>query len=862
MRPPRLLEWMAARTLPDGLSRQGALGDLTEGYRRRARSSRSVAVLWYAWQVASLCAHAPGRAVRGGVGGGWRGDVRWAGRLLWRHPGFSLGVVAVLAAGIGAYSAVYSVVDGTFRGLSWWSDGDRAVAVWPERRFSFGMLDLYGQEQSAYETLGGYKERAVSMRAGSGEPASVTAVLITPALFRALAAGPRLGRALADDDGLVGADPVVVLGDGLWRRAFGADPDVLGRTVDIGGVPATVVGVQEPGRAPGGRAELWMPAVGDPRDDDFWRMQDLTAVGVLSRGVSIDEARRDLEAFADRLSTLFPMFYPPGFAEGRLSVVPADQDQRRTVATPLLLLLAGTSLLLVVAALNVGSLLLGRAIERAPELEVRRAIGAGRGRVVRQLLVEAGGFAIIGTTAAAALAALGAPFVARLFADEALVHAASVLDPSVFVPGSIVAFGAWAVVAAVPVGHFLRASRRAPGRAGRARAGAQRALIAAQGALATLLLVGAALLVDTVAHLRAVPLGFDPEGLVAVELAPPADRLENVGDARTLYDALSSRLAALPGVETVGLAGAIPLGDPLLTTPVNLEDAPVEPAAAVVASVHEVDPGFFQALGVQAREGRVLERSDRARAPEAVVVNESLARLLWPDGGAVGRRIAIDPHAWDRWVPVVGVVPDVRSGGITGPAEPTLYVALAEQPARALAALVRVSDRYDERTAGALRRAVAEVDPLVPVRAVRSMPGVVRSAYAVRWVVMGLLVGLAGFATVLGAVGVYATLTQHVAARRREMGVRIALGARPTAIRADIVRAGAGFTAVGILIGSIIALITAPMLESLLFGVSAASPAAYLGAGLVLIVTALAAAWVPAARAARLPPAEVLRSGG
>jgi predicted permease len=862
VKPPRWLEGVAERALPEGLSGRGALGDLAEEFQRRAVDAPWRARLWYAGQTASIVAY---RVFTGSgadsrdTGSDLLMDVRWAFRLVLKHPGFALGVVAVLGLGLGANVAVYSVVDGTFRNTSWWGEPDRTLGVWPDRRWSFGMMELYREEQVAFRSLGGYTELAYALRTPDGSSESVNGVAITPELFRELSVQPVLGRALADDDALLGVEPVVVIGESLWRRSFGADPGVLGSTVDISGATARVVGIQGQGsKAPGGRAEAWLPLVVDPRDDDYFKEVNLNVVGVLADGVTFADARDEVDGFNDYLARIFPSFFRSDWDDGLVRVARADASQRRLISTPLLLLLGGTALLLLVTALNVGNLLLGRAIERRQELAVRAAIGAGRGRIVQQLLVEAAVLTVLAAALALWVGALGGPWIAELFVGEAVVVSSSVLSPSVLGLSGAAAVAAWIIVAGVPVVHFLRAQRSGLTLRPRSGVAAQRSLVAVQAALATLLLVSAALLVATVSNLREVPLGFEPDGLLTVELSPPEDRVTDPMTARGLYDALVERVAGIPGVRSVGLAGWLPLREQAPRAPANLEAAPVDQAEATGAPRNMVDPGFFEVMGLEALEGRLLGSEDRGRGITAVVVNETLAEALWPDVSPVGQRIAIDPHMWDYYVPVVGVVPDIRSGDITGPPEPAMYVSLAESPARDVTLLVR-TDPGAGGIVAAVARAVSDVDPLVPVRSVTWMDDVVRAAYSISWVIMGLLVVLALLATALGGIGIYAALSQHVAANRKDIGVRVALGAEPWSVVGGVVRSGLLTAGVGIVAGSVVAALVVRVLESLLFGVSTLALWAYVASALALCAAAVVAGWAPAARAGRLAPAEVLR---
>lgn len=863
--PPRWLEGLLERALPEGLSGEGTLGDLAEEYHRRAERSPVRARLWYGGQAASLLAY---RAVSGsGTGGGSSHaalvDLRWSFRSMARRPGFALGVVGVLGLGFGANTAVWSVVDGTVANASWWAQPDRTLAVWPERTWSFGNLQLYEEEQSAYRVVGEYVERAYALEGADGTSRSVNGVWITPSLFRELAVQPTLGRALADDDAAFGAEPVAVVGEGLWRRLFGADPEVVGSTVRINGASVRIVGVQPAaGRAPGGRAELWLPLFMDPRDDDFWKAVDKTLVGVLRDGAGLADGQADLEAFTVRLSQMFPSFYPEDWAAGLANVARADAAQRRSIEAPLLLLLGGTALLVLLTAVNVGNLLLGRAIDRRRELAIRRSVGAGRGRIVRQLLMEGAVFTVVGLLVGLVVATGGARWIAGLFVENPVVAASPILSPGVLVFAAALAGVAGLVLNGVPVAHFLRSHRRGLTFTGDAGGGLQRALVTVQAALATLLLVSATLFVATVDGLRDVPLGFEPRGLVAVELSPPADRVASTVVSREWSERLAAEAEGLPGVVSAGWVSRLPLRDTQMEAGLNLESTPVDPREAFKAAMHRVDPGFFEVFGVEVLDGRAIELRDVALdSPSVVVVNRALADALWPDGDAIGQRVAVDPHAWDRFVPIVGVVDDVRARDLSGPTEPAFYLSLAEQPSMEMTLVLRTAGGADAASLGPdVRRLVAEVAPLVPVRSVSDMPDVVRAAYATSWVLMGLLGLLAVLATTLGALGTYAVLAHHVAANARALGVRMALGAPRGRVVAGVVRSGVTWAAVGIVLGCGAAVWAGRFLRAAVVDAAPLSAATFVGPVAVLLGAATLAAWVPAVRAGRLPPAEVLRS--
>lgn len=848
--------------LPSGLSGESTLGDLAEEYDRRAARSRLRARLWYAAQAISLLSYraVSGSGTHSGTPAATVVDVRWALRSMARHPGFALGIVAVLGLGFGANVAVYSVVDGTLDNSSWWAEADRTLAIWPERTWSYGNLELFGDDETAFRTLGQYLERAVALEIADGTSQSVNAVAITPALFQELAVQPQLGRALDDDDGFFGAEPVVVIGAGLWQRAFGADPAVVGSTVRINGGAVRVVGIQgEAGNAPGGRSELWYPLVMDPRDDDYFKAVDKTMVGVLRPAATPADAQADLDAFTTRLSTMFPTFYPIDWAKGLANVARADAAQRREIQAPLLLLLIGTGLLVILTAMNVGNLLLGRAIDRRRELAIRRSLGAGRGRIVRQLLVEGAVLTGVGLALGLLVARLGGRWIVGLFVEEPIVAASAISSPGVLGFALGLAAVAGLVMNGVPIAHFLRSHRGHLSFGGEAAHGLQRGLVTAQAALATLLLVSATLFVSTVDGLRSVPLGFDPEGLLTVELSPPADRVASTEASRDWSERLVEQAGGLPGVIAAGLVSRVPLRTSPARTGVNPEAAPIDPREAVSVEMHRVDPGFFSVFGVGVVEGRALDMRDVALdSPSVVVINRAMAEAMWPDGDAVGQRIAIDPHAWGRFVPIVGIVENVRSADLSGPMAPALYVALAEQPAREMSLVVRADD--DVGSLGpALQALVAEVDPLVPVRSVARMSDVVRAAYATSWVLMGLLTLLAVLATALGALGTYAVLAHHVSLNARSIGVRMALGAPRGSVVGGVIRSGLRSAGIGIVGGCVAAWAASRFLGSVVADAAPLAPSTFVAPVLALLGTAALAAWIPAARAGRLAPAEVLR---
>jgi predicted permease len=859
-KPPRWVEIPLERLLGGGLWARAALGDLAEAYHRRLRTrGRAWCDLWYLGQALSLVLHRTlGDDGSPRARGDLASDVRWALRVSVRRPLLSVGVVTTLALGLGANLAVFSVIDGTFRASSWWSGAERTLLIWPGHTFSRGQLSIFDERSGAFQALGAYRLDALTVAIGSGGTESVAGVTLSPELFSALRVQPTLGRGFEPDDARPGGEATVIVSEGFWRRALGGDPGALGRRVEVNGVPHTIVGVQgRGGHAPGTQTDLWVPLVMDPYDPDFWPEHDLTVVGVLREGATPPDGQSDLRALGTTLSGLFPFFYRPDYLQDG-TVTVAAAHERGLVRTPLFLLLGATVLLLVVAALNVGNMLLARSLERRAELAVRRALGAARGRIVRQLVTEGALVAFLGTGLALALARPAAKFVAGLFPTEVAVVRSEWTTPAVWAFLAGTAFLSWVIVAGIPVLAFLLGDGRSVRARIRARSTAPGSLVVAQSALATVLLVEAVLLVGSVANLRRIPLGFRSASVLAADVAPPADFTSDRARLRRFQEAAVERARSLPGVDAAGMTAAVPLEDLPPSTPVNPEGSEVDVSQAIQASRLAVDSGFFETLGVRLESGRLLGSTERGQEPTAVVINRALAERLWPGEDPVGRRIAIDPHAWDRFVPIVGVVADVRAETLVDPPRPTVFISLFERAERATTLLVRGS-ADGGRLGPALRRAVTEADAAVPTGAIRPMDAVVRDAFGAAWVTMGLLTLLALLATVLGSFGIHAVLSHHVVRQRRDLGVRMALGADGGRLIRRVLRAGLGSAALGVGIGCFAAAVCAPLLQSLLFGVSTLEPTAFLLPALGVLVAATLASLVPAVRAGSLAPADVLR---
>ncbi len=769
-----------------------------------------------------------------------------------------MAVTTTLALGLGTNTAVFSVIDGTFRATDWWADEERTLALWPGNEFSRGQLYIFQTDTQAFDVMGVYRLDAFTAAAGGGEPTSVSGAYISPELFEQLRVQPHLGRGFLVEEAQPGGEPPVVVSHGFWERELGGDPTALGSRIDINGVPRTIVGIQgEGGRAPGKATDVWVPALLNPADPDFFPDISYAMVGVLRPGATAQDGQATLRSLGRRLSEMFPFFYRPDYMQDA-TVRVARAEQRDMLRTPLFMLMGGTVMLLLIGALNIGNMLIARAIERRKELAVRRAMGAERGRLIRQLATESAFLAVLGTVGGVAVAAPAAGALAGLFPPEVAVVRSSWTSPAVLVFLTASTLLSWFVLTAVPIAAFVAADRRGVHSNIRPRGGQPRVLISVQSALATILLVAAVLLIQSVANLRDVPLGFDPAGVTAAYVSPPTDLVRDRSQLAALQTELVARAAALPGVSSAGMTAVLPLDQTAPVTPVNPEGAQVEVNVAVRADRFAVDEGFFKAMGVDLMSGRLLGSTERSDEPSAVLVNRTLADMLWPGQDPVGRTVAIDPHAWETFLPVVGVVADFRSDDLIGPERPALFVSLREQGEGRAALVVRATGPA-AGVGAALRRLVADTDPSVAVGAVRPLAGVVRDAYGIAWVTMGLLAAMAALATGLAGVGIHAVLANDVARRRRDIGVRLALGARRWDVVSRILRSGLTFALIGVAVGTVAAAAGVRLLEALLFGVDALSAMAFGAPAAGVLVAAMLAALSPALRAGRTAPATVLR---
>ncbi len=794
-------------------------------------------------------------------------DLRYALRKLLRTPGFTIVAVLTLGLGIGANSAIFSLVDAVLlRPLPYPAPErlmrlDALVHGHPAPFSGPNFLDFRAQNR-VFTDMAAWDPETTTLT-GAGEPERLQATDVSAGFFGILGVQPALGRTFRPGDNEPGHTAVVVLSDGLWRQRFGADPGILGRAISLDGAPAQVVGVMPAGFAFPREAVLWRPLEYNAmfRDPGNRRALWLRVIARLRPGVTPARAQSDVAAIAGRLQK----DYPDLAGNIGASATPLAESMVGDLRTPLLLLLGAVGLVLLIACANVASLLLARASARATELAVRSALGAGRRRLVRQLLTESavlallgGGFGLLlGAWGAALLVRLGPGGIPRL--EGVGVNGGVILFTAVVALVTALVFGAvpaWQATR-VELTESLKEGARGGGArrsTGRLRAG----LVVAELALAVMLLSGAGLLLRSFARLQAVDPGFRADHTVAFDLGLPDTRYGEPERVAEFYRTLLERLSALPGVQETGAVSALPLTGFRMRLSFDVKGRAPAPASEKPAlDVIAATPGYLRALRIPVLRGRSFTSEDRAGARPVVLLNEEAVRRYFPGEDPIGQVVQL---GWPRSPAgeVVGIVRDVREEGLTAAAEPQIYLPQAQVPFASMSVVVRTTGD-PARVASLVRREVHALDPDLAVDHLRTVREVVDRSIAEPRLYATLLALFAAVALTLAAVGIFGVMAYTVAQRRRELGIRLALGARPGGVLRLVVGQAAVLVAVGIALGLLGTLALSRVLAGLLFGVSATDPATLAAVAVGLGAVALLASWLPARAATRIAPSEALR---
>ena len=895
-RPPIVLR-LFARFVPGDL-REPITGDLTEEYlEMRDRRGPGRATLWLWGQAARLAltfrwertAHGRplppiGDELRS-MSYMWdslRQDLGFGVRMLRRQPGFTVVAVIALALGIGANTAIFSVVDAVLWRPLPYPRADRVMAVaeqrpresrWfgpvaPADYFDWRRDNHSFSAMAAYTVMPAAGAYAYNLT-GVGEPERVRPLEVSPAFLSVIGVTPAFGRDFRAEEETVGRHRVVLLSDALWRRRFGADPSIVGRTVAFDGNAFEIVGVLP--------AHFWWPTRPDvvvplalaDRDRALRAAHFLDVVGRLRDDVSSAQAREDLRMIGARLSQAYPLEN----ANHAPNLRPLRDALVGDVRQALLVLLVAVAFVMVIACANVATLLLARAAGRQKELSVRRAVGATRSRGVQQMLTESLVVAFAGAVAGLLVAAwglaafrsilpaqfAGLPGIAGVGIDGRVLIAALALSA---VTGLVFGVVPALVASDQRIGVALNEETRSSSGSARARR-FRSALVVAELALSLVLLAGAGLLVVSFNNLINVSPGFQPAQLVITRVTLPAARYGEHARTVAFFDALYERLRAAPGVQRIAATTSLPFEGPDSRLSLAIEHRTGQSPFPVRAHPRIVSTDYFQTMGIPLVRGRAFTDHDTESSGDVVVINEAAARRYWPNEDPIGRRISLG--AATEWREIVGVVGDTRHEGLGADADPAAFLPqrqgffnLGTGFERTITLVIRTGSDAASLIS-LLRTSVASIDPQLPIGIVRPMDDVIGDSVAPRRLNFVLVSMFAFVAVVLTAAGLYGVMAYLVAQRTREIGVRMALGATRSQVLALMFRQAGAMTGLGIGLGVAGALLLTKSMTSLLFGVGAADPLVYIGVSALLAVVALVAVAVPSSRATRIDPLLALR---
>jgi putative ABC transport system permease protein len=817
-------------------------------------------------------------------------DLRYALRTAWRDRAFSLIAVFTLALGIGANTALFTIVNAVVLAPLPFRQPEQLVRVTVDftkqhvQDVGLSIPELFDlRATELFDDIAGIWPVSANLTE-TDEPERVETALVDANYFSMLGIGAQVGRVFDTTDATPGITEVAVISDALWQRRFGGDSHVLGKRIRIDNDMYSIIGVapktfRHPGRGTATDVEVWAPAgwLASPFPAQPIRRAFVLqgGIGRLQAGLTPAIAQQRIDALSERLRAQYPADYPPG-SGWSLRVIPLHDDLVGNVRPALLTLLAAVGCVLLIACANVANLLLARSSVRQREIANRRALGADRGRLIRQLLTESVLLAAVGGALGLLVAVWGVDALVQLSPSslprlQGVGVNATVL---VFTAALSLATGlVFGLAPAIQGSHAdLHAVMREASRSSSAAAGATRlrgVLVVGEFAVALVLLVGAALLVQSFWRLQRVDLGFNPSSVLTARLWLPQPNDPQSGPYFThaarvqFYERVLDRIAALPGVQAAGGVTSLPLGGSTGRSSFSIEGRPIEAGNAPVTEVSLATPGYFSALGITLVRGRLLDAHDDVRAPAAVVVSESFARQYFGGEDALGRRIApgsgrpgqtVAPN----WLTIVGIVRDVKSARLEYGAAPLMYRAVAQQSNLNLTLVVRAKND-PLALADAIRREVRTVDPNEPVFAVRTMDDVVATAMAERRFTMQLLALFAATALALSAIGIYGVMAYFVTQRTHEIGIRMALGASRRDVVGMVLSQGVRLAAAGVVAGVIGALLVTRAIAALLYNVSPRDPGTLIALSATLTAVALLACYIPARRATRVDPIRPLR---
>jgi putative ABC transport system permease protein len=817
-------------------------------------------------------------------------DVRYGLRLLWKSPGFTIVAVLSLALGVGANTAIFSIVNAVLLRSLPFSHPDRLVKIVANNR-GVGAQDigLSVPELDDLRTRAGVFDQVTATQGGptnltGGErPQHLELLEVSPNYFSMLGTSAHIGRVFGPGDEAPGFAEAAVISDSLWASGFGRDPGVLGRRLQLDNDPYTIVGVLPPGFRHPGRTvttnvEIWITAGfrADPFPKPDRSLRYLPgAIGLLKPGISLEQAQSRLNAFTAQLRAEYATDYPAG-SGWSIEVEPLQESLVGNVRPMLLVLMGAVVLIILLALVNVANLLLARASGRQREMAVRLAMGATRSRMIRQLLTESMILSLVSGVVGVLTAIAALHFVQ--FLPARIPRLAEVqVDWTVLASALLVSLLAGLGFGLVPalqsskaeIAVAIREGARGSGTSGKTNR-LRGLLIASESALAVVLMVGAGLLLRTFWGLLQENPGFNPSRIVAANLYlpvpnnPDMDRYAKPEIFNSFVREAVRRVSAIPGVDLASMTTDLPVIHLSRRRPVNIEDRPDESGKGLFSEITSVTPEYFKVLQASLVRGRYFTEDDDTGKQPVAIVDESAARTYWPDRDPIGRRLSIRSirgAANPPWCTVVGVIKDIKSDGLDQSGAPHIYRPIYQFPGpRSLSLSVTVRTSLPAASLEPLiRREIQAVDPDLPVFNVRTMNEVIDGSLASRRFSAELVGVFAVVALLLASVGIYGLLAYMVGQRTHEIGVRMALGAMPSTIGKMIVSRGAGLAGIGMGIGLLLSGIMAPLISSLLYGVRPIDPEVFIAVPLILMVVVLLASYIPARRAARVSPIVALR---
>ncbi|MDQ3918701.1 MAG: ABC transporter permease [Acidobacteriota bacterium] len=843
-----------------------AQGHSPEEARRRARLA-----LGGPEQVKEMCRDARGTR--------WLGDLlqdlRYGARTLRRNPVFTLVAALTLALGTGVNTAIFSVVNSVLLRPLPYKDSERIVRIWnafPPRgltRISLSEPEFleYRSQSRSFEHVAAFATGALNLT-GSGEPEQLKATWASAELFPALGSAPSEGRTFSAEEDRVGHNAVVVISHRLWQRRFGADPLLVGKAITLNGRSRAVIGVMPPGfNFPTEDVDLWVPLAVEPASNDLGNHY-LEVIARLRPGVTLEQGRAEMGVIMNRIWEKYPEYYKDA-AGSRVDIIPLHEQIVGGVRPALLVLLGGAGFMLLIACANIANLLLARAGARHKEIAVRAALGASRPRVIRQLLTESlllfslGGalgllLALWGVRALVLGSPLDIPRMSEVGIDGWVLAVTTLTS---LATGIFFGLAPALQLSRLDLNEVLKEGGRSMTE-GASRRRTRSLLIVSEVALSVVLLVGAGLMIRSFLRLLDVRLGFDPDHTLTMQVSLPPSRYTEPRDVAGFYRQLLERIKVLPGVQTAAAVSQPPMAEERANASFEAEGRSFE-AASAIADFSRVSPDYFRAIGLPLTQGRPFTETDGQGAPQAVVINQTMARKFWPGEDAVGKRLRLRADA--PWLTVVGVAADVKNRGLSAETKPEMFFPHSDQsfglgpPSLAMTIVVRTaSDPL--QLVGPVREQVRAMDKDLPVFKVQTMEQMVAASVSRTRFTMTLLSLFAGVALLLAAVGVYGVMSYGVAQRTHEIGIRKALGARRRDITVLFMRQGLTLALTGLGLGLLASFALTRLMRGLLYGVTASDPETFVSVSLLLTGAALLACYLPVRKATRVDPMVALRA--